>query len=174
MKKAATCLSLCLTFSVAAVQAQVDHRDNNNTERDGVRVDQELGNTDVDDDLNERFATWDEDNAGFVDQTEFNKQFDQKYYDQWDANKDSRLSETEYNAGVDKYYGRVDDFGADRYKDWDMDEDGTIDINEFQSGMYKRYDRNKNGRIEQDELSVDNMNKNPTRSTKKQKYEQNQ
>lgn len=147
-----------LVFGMA--QAQVDKTDPNvnDADKDGIVED---------------FATWDEDNAGFVDQDEFNRQYNQKYYDTWDTDRNQRLDQDEFEMGVKKYHGRISDYNADTYKDWDMDEDGTIDINEFQGGMYKTYDRNNDGRITQDELSVKNMNKNPTRSTKKQQYEQN-
>ncbi|MFN7025497.1 MAG: hypothetical protein ACK4QP_13455 [Pseudorhizobium sp.] len=51
------------------------------------------------------FTDYDADTSGFIDRTEFGSAWDNDYYNTWDADDDSLLSEDEYNTGI---YGAAD------------------------------------------------------------------
>lgn len=60
----------------------------------------------------------------------------------WDADKDKRLTQEEFNAGL----GDAGIFG-----DWDANDDSLLDENEFDEGVYGSYDANDDGFIDDNE-----------------------
>ena len=60
----------------------------------------------------------------------------------WDADNDNRLTQEEFNAGLE-------DAGA--FEDWDANDDGLLDKDEFGEGAYETYDANDDGFIDENE-----------------------
>ena len=96
------------------------------------------------------------DNDGYVEANEWNT-WRTSGYSYWDANRDGRISRTEfqncwYGGGFYQasYYNR--DYWTNYWTAFDANNDGYLDSNEYWSAAaWARMDRNGNGRVDSDE-----------------------
>lgn len=122
---------------------------------------------------------WDEDDNGYIDETEFESTFSRvNYYDGWDTDDDGYLNERELNEGV---YGALDEdnnnvldenewdayssiYSETRateigdFDSWDMDNDGYLASDEFMSKngeifRYSDWDQSGDDRLDKTEFN---------------------
>ena len=65
-------------------------------------------------------------------------------FDDWDANDDGNLDDTEFNEGF---------ASTDYYDDWDADDDGILDDDELGDGLFDTWDANDDDIIDTNEYN---------------------
>ncbi len=121
----------------------------------------------------------DNDNEGLSNETNDtfdNNRFYESSYLMWDADKDNRLNQDEWQSGYDYSYGDYlnNDFNSydtdkdgyleyqeyydslgntDYYSKWDTNKDNSLDNKEYSDMVFDSWDRNKNGYIDQNEYN---------------------
>ncbi|RDV14476.1 DUF4625 domain-containing protein [Pontibacter diazotrophicus] len=82
------------------------------------------------------FQTWDLDDDGTITQDEWNEfagdfGMEDADWDDWDANNDNQLDQTELNAGI---------LTSGWYTNWDVNNDGMITQEEYTAGIFNFWD----------------------------------
>ena len=124
------------------------------------------------------YATWDTDQNGLLNQTEFNTVATERGYNRWNTNGDAgldrnefgtglfgvwdrdrnnQIDETEWNNAVSHWYPAGANYGT--YADWNTNGDGWLDTNEFNSGLdrtgfYNGWDTNTDNVIDTNEYDT--------------------
>lgn len=136
-----------------------------------------VGNADVDE-----FGQYDANQDQQIDRDEFNNRMNgSETYNQWDADRNGYIDENEFNEGTRNWedqqrqdYPDADDQGVNThenatgttgttgttgandngtFRDWDIDQSGTIDQNEFNERSYDLWDIDRDGRLNNEEFN---------------------
>ena len=75
------------------------------------------------------------------------------YYETWDLDNDGLVEETEWEEGCNTYMTGYD-YDADLYTEWDVDGDGNLEDEEFSTGMFGYWDSDDSGFIEETEYTT--------------------
>jgi len=82
-------------------------------------------------------------------------QFERRVFKKWDHDGDGRVTESEWQAGVELLWGRP----QGKWADWDRDGDTRLDFHEVKEGLetrglYEQVDTNGDGVIDDKELAA--------------------
>lgn len=98
------------------------------------------------------YDDWDEDRDGRITDEEFYTAHDRDgYYDDWDEDKDGIINEREWDAGVSSHYGSYDYTMYGYYGDWDTDGTDGLTRDEFSMGTFQAWDSNDDGILDKSE-----------------------
>ena len=78
---------------------------------------------------------------------------DAGWFEAWDTDRDNRLSEGEWRAGLGDRFGTYDAYRWGPYPDWDTDRSGYLSDAEFGRGMFDHYDTNGNSLLVGEEIA---------------------
>jgi hypothetical protein len=96
------------------------------------------------------YDAWDADNDSGLTEGEFGT----GVYADWDADNDRQITEQEFTRGSERWFG--EDFDT-AFADWDSDSDGVIDQQDFgqnwDSDYYAQWDRNQDEMVDETEFS---------------------
>ncbi|MFP4095196.1 MAG: hypothetical protein ACLFUB_11965 [Cyclobacteriaceae bacterium] len=79
-------------------------------------------------------ADWDTDGDGMLDDHEFYL----VNYHIWDTDHDSRISQEEWQSGVDSYISSMKADKLGKFNDWDVDSNDSLSVNEFTLAMVEQ------------------------------------
>jgi len=126
------------------------------------------------------YEDWDTDQNAIIDNNEFDNVFtNSPYFDTWDQNNNDYISEEEFYEGYitmmdsdqsgdlgpsewdeafNAYFGGLDYEKDTAFKDWDVNQDGTLTSEEIMSALeetdyYDKWDHNNNDRIDENEFA---------------------
>lgn len=126
------------------------------------------------------YEDWDTDQNEIIDNNEFDNVFtNSPYFDNWnqngddyiseeefyegylmmmDADQDSELGPSEWDEAFNAYFGGLDYDKDTAFKDWDVNQDGTLTKEEIRSALeetdyFDKWDHNNNNRIDENEFA---------------------
>jgi hypothetical protein len=97
------------------------------------------------------YDTWDADRDDRLTYTEFEGGYDSdSWWDDWDADDDTYLSEDEFNTA----YGDYTWYTPTLYSDWDTDADGLLTEDEWGTGLFDTWDADDDTYLTRDEYDM--------------------
>ena len=74
------------------------------------------------------------------------------FYETWDLDNDGLIEETEWEEGWNLYLPD-EDYDANLYTEWDLDDNEFLDEDEFIGGLYGYYDADDDGIMNEDDFT---------------------
>lgn len=100
------------------------------------------------------FLRLDADESNSLDREEYLEDFyRQGYFNLWDRDGDGRISQQEWQKGLDDYYSAYA-YQDTEFDDWNLNGDDFIDEEELANGVFTIYDTDGDGEIEKAEYEV--------------------
>ncbi len=136
-----------LTMGLLLFSACADTGDPEVLDEADIILDDDLGA--MDNDLGDGlYNTWDADRDARLTTTEFNTGFDSdNWWDTWDTDRDTYLSEDEFNTA----YGNYSWYTPTLYGEYDVNRDGLLDENEWRTGLFNTWDTDRDTYLSADE-----------------------
>ena len=99
------------------------------------------------------FKTLNEDENDFLVDAEFNKALaEMAYFEAWDENNDTALTEKEWEDGVSAYLGGYQISAVNRFGEWDLNGDNRLTEEEFREELFEVVDEDDNNQISETEF----------------------
>lgn len=97
------------------------------------------------------YTTWDADRDMRLTSTEFERGFDSdSWWDNWDLDDDTYLSEDEFNTAYSGYSW----YTPTLYSDYDLDGDGLLTDDEWRDGLFTTWDTDRDTYLTADEYDM--------------------
>jgi hypothetical protein len=97
------------------------------------------------------YDTWDADRDARLTSTEFRDGYGTgTYWSDWDTDGDTYLSEDEYNTAYSNYSW----YTPTLYGDWDVNDDNLLDENEWNDGLFNTWDADDDTYLTREEYDM--------------------
>lgn len=101
------------------------------------------------------FHRWDQNNDGIISKAEFEgtKPY-LNFYDEWDLDASSLVSEEEWQKGVNRFYSELDEGDYGTFSDWDKNNEGSLNEEDFGKRIFELWDADNSNSLDLEEFET--------------------